>query len=64
MRTRCIPYRGRPDDIGNKPECIVEAFNNIFRTNNISNDWRKSRMVSIFKGKGGVLECNNYEVSN
>ena len=24
------------------------------------NDWRKSRMVPIFKGKGDVLECNNY----
>ena len=43
-----------------KPECIVEAFNNILRTNKMSNDWRKSRMVPIFKGKGDVLECNNY----
>ena len=43
-----------------KPECIVEAFNNILRTNKIPNDWRKSRMVPIFKGKGDVLECNNY----
>ena len=43
-----------------KSECIVEAFNNILRTNNMSNDWRKSRMVPIFKGKGDVLECNNY----
>ena len=24
------------------------------------NDWRKSRMVPIFKGKADVLECNNY----
>ena len=43
-----------------KPECIVEAFNNIIRTNKMPNDWRKSRMVPIFKGKGHVLECNNY----
>ena len=43
-----------------KPECIVEAFNNILRTNEMPNDWRKSRMVPIFKGKGDVLECNNY----
>ena len=42
-----------------KPECIVEAFNNILRTNTKPNDWRKSRMVTVFKGKGGVLECNN-----
>ena len=43
-----------------KPECVLEAFNNITRTNNMPNDWRKSRMVPIFKGKGDVLECNNY----
>ena len=43
-----------------KPECIVEAFNKILRTNNMSNVWRKSRMVPIFKGKGDVLECNNH----
>ncbi len=24
------------------------------------NDWRKSRAVLKFKGKGDVLECNNY----
>ena len=43
-----------------KPECTVEAFNNILGTNKMPNDWRKSRMVPIFKGKGDVLECNNY----
>ena len=43
-----------------KPECIVEALNNILRTNKMPNDWRKSRMVPVFKGKGDVLECNNY----
>ena len=41
-----------------KPECIVDAFNNILRTNKVPNDW--SRMVPIFKGKGDVLDCNNY----
>ena len=43
-----------------KAECIVEAFNNIRRTNKMPNDWRKSRMVPICKGTGDVLECNNY----
>ena len=43
-----------------KPECIVEAFNNILKSNKMPNDWRKSRMVPIFKGKGDILECNNY----
>ena len=40
-----------------KPECIVEVFNNVLRTNKMPNDWRKS---TISKGKCGVLECNNY----
>ncbi len=35
-----------------KPECIVESFSNILRTNKMPNDWRKSRMVPIFKSKG------------
>ena len=43
-----------------KPDCIVEAFNAIVRTNKMPNEWRKSRMVPIFKGKGDALECNNY----
>ena len=29
-------------------------------TNKMPNDRTKSRMVPIFKGKGDVLECNNY----
>ena len=48
-----------------KPESIVEAFNNILRTNKMPNDWRNTRMVPIFKGKGDALECNkSTEVSN
>ena len=38
----------------------MEAFNNILRTDKMPNDWRKSRMAPIFKGKCNVLECNNY----
>ena len=44
-----------------KPECIIMgAFNNNLRTSKMPNDWRKSRMLHIFKGKGDVRECNNY----
>ena len=43
-----------------KPECIMEAFNNILKTKKMPNDWRKSRIVPIFKGKGDVLEYKNY----
>ena len=38
----------------------MEAFKNIIRTNKMPNDWRKRRMVPIFKGERDVLECNNY----
>ena len=47
-----------------KPECIVEAFNNILRTNKMSNDWRKSRMVPILKKRGwcnGMQQLQRYQ---
>ena len=43
-----------------KPECRIEALNNIPKAKKMPNEWRKSRMVPISKGKGGVLECNTY----
>ena len=55
-----LPIEAVHDILDYKPECIVEAFNNILRTNKMPNDWRKIRMVPLFKGKGHVLECNNY----
>ena len=38
---------------------VVEAMNQILQQG-IPEIWRKSRMVPIYKGKGFILECNNY----
>ena len=38
---------------------VVEAMNQVLQQGT-SEIWRKSRMVPIYKGKGDILECNNY----
>ena len=38
---------------------VVDAMNQVLQQG-IPEKWRKSRMVSIYKGKGDILECNNY----
>ena len=38
---------------------VVEAMNQVLQQG-IPEIWRKSRMVPIYKGKGYILECNNY----
>ena len=38
---------------------VVEAMNQVLQQG-IHEIWRKSRMVPIYKGKGDILECNNY----
>ena len=38
---------------------VVEAMNQVLQQG-IPETWRKSRMVPIYKGKGDILECNNY----
>ena len=38
---------------------VVEAMNQVLQQG-IPEIWRKSRMVPIYKGKGDILECNNY----
>ena len=40
---------------------VVEAMNQVHvLQQGIPEIWRKSRMVPIYKGKGDILECNNY----
>ena len=57
-----------PDDLPNEAVNIlakqdilyvVEAMNQVLQQG-IPEIWRKSRMVPINKGKGDILECNNY----
>ena len=38
---------------------VVEAMNQVLQQG-IPEIWRKSRMMPIYKGKGDILECNNY----
>ena len=38
---------------------MVEAMNQVLQQE-LPDMWRKSRMVPIYKGKGDILECNNY----
>ena len=38
---------------------MSDLFNAVVKKGNIPEDWSKSWMVSIYKGKGDALECNN-----
>ena len=38
----------------------VDVFNAIVREGKIPADWRRSWMVSIYKGRGDALECGSY----
>jgi hypothetical protein len=39
---------------------LTKLFNLIFRSNKVSDDWRQSILVLIFKNKGDVQSCTNY----
>jgi hypothetical protein len=39
---------------------LTKLFNLIFRSNKMSDEWRQSILVSIFKNKGDVQSCTNY----
>jgi hypothetical protein len=43
---------------------LTKLFNLIFRSNKMSNKWRRSILVSIFKNKEDVQSCTNYRGSN
>ena len=43
---------------------IIDLCNVIVRDGLIPKGWRKSWMLSIYKGKGDVLNCGPIEVSN
>jgi hypothetical protein len=40
---------------------LTKLFNFIFRSNKMSDEWRRSILVSIFKNKGDVQSCTNYQ---
>jgi hypothetical protein len=39
---------------------LTKLFNLIFRSNKMSDEWRRSILVPIFKNKGDVQSCTNY----
>jgi hypothetical protein len=40
---------------------LAKLFNLIFRENKMPEEWRRSILVSIFKNKGDVQSCTNYQ---
>ena len=59
-----------PDDIpveawivlGNKGvEFLVNFFNRLLRGEKIPDEWRKSVLVLLYKGKGDIKECGKYQ---
>jgi Reverse transcriptase (RNA-dependent DNA polymerase) len=40
---------------------LTKLFNTIFRSNKMSDEWRRSILVSIFKNKGDIQSCTNYK---
>ena len=58
----------RPDDIpveawialGNKVvKFLVNLFNKLLRGEKMPEEWRRSVLVSLYKGKGDIKECGN-----
>ena len=39
---------------------LTKMFNNIFRSNKMPEEWRRSILVPIFKNKGDIQSCTNY----
>jgi hypothetical protein len=40
---------------------LTKLFNIIFRSNKIPDEWRRIILVPIFKNKGDVQSCTNYQ---
>ncbi|KAG5623258.1 hypothetical protein H5410_008476 [Solanum commersonii] len=41
-------------------EWLTRLFNVIFKTSKMSDEWRWSTMVPLYKNKGDIQNCNNY----
>ena len=59
-----------PDDIpveayialGNKSvKFLVNFFNRLLRGEKMPDEWRRSLLVPLYKGKGNIKECGNYQ---
>jgi hypothetical protein len=38
---------------------LTKMFNNIFRSNKMPEEWRRSILVPIYKNKGDIQSCTN-----
>ena len=46
--------------LGNKGvEFLVNFFNRLLRGEKIPDEWRRSILVPLYKGKGDIKECRN-----
>ena len=45
-------------DVGVK--WVTDVCNSIVQEGKIPDDWKKSWMVTVYKGKGDALECGSY----
>ena len=51
--------------LGNKGvEFLVNFFNRLLRGEKIPDEWRRSVLVPLYKGKGDIKKCGNYRESN
>ena len=39
---------------------LTKMFNNIFRSNKMPKEWRRSILIPIYKNKGDIQSCTNY----
>jgi hypothetical protein len=39
---------------------LTKLFNNIYRSNKMPEEWRRSILVPIYKNKGDIQSCTNY----
>ena len=45
-------------------EFLVNFFNRLQRGKKMPDEWRKSVLVPLYKGKGDIKECGNYRGSS
>ena len=48
--------------LGNKGvEFLVNFFNRLLQAKKMPDEWRRSELVPLYKGKGDIKECANYQ---
>ena len=42
-------------------EWLTEVFRNIMETEHMPDEWRASTLIPVFKSKGDIQDCGNYQ---